>query len=68
MVTSFDSSKKLDYLGRDDYDDNYDDDFCSSTLPPNHSKHTNLTIEETTEAYGTGEVSIQTSSSSLSDI
>lgn len=55
IITSSNSSKKLDYLGGDDYDD----DFHSSIPTPDHSKHTYLTVEELAKVYGSRDPSAQ---------
>lgn len=68
MVTSSDSSKKLDYSGRDDEEEEDYNDFHSSTPPPDHSKHTHLTAEERAEIHGPREPSALHSSSSLGDV
>lgn len=67
MVTSYDSSEKLDYLGGDDDDDDNDDSFHSSTLPLDHSKYTYLMAEERVEVFGPGEPSAQLSCFSLGE-
>lgn len=63
MITSSNSSEKLDFSDRDD-DDDYNDNFHSSMPPPDHSKHTYLTAEERSELYGPREPSTKPSSSS----
>lgn len=67
MVTSSDSSEKLNYSGGDDGDD-CDFDFCSLTPPPDHNKRTHLSSEKLAEIHGLGEPSAQPFSSSSGDI